>query len=53
MMSFICSCRNKIEEPSSIDTLRKVRTIRGITGGSEAERPENVRESVVYWYSIQ
>jgi hypothetical protein len=27
MMSFICSCRNKKKEPSSIYTLRKVRTI--------------------------
>ena len=30
MRSFICSCRNKKEEPSSIYTLRKVRTIRGL-----------------------
>ena len=29
MMSFICFCRNKKEEPGSIYTLRKVRTIRG------------------------
>ena len=33
MMSFICSCRNKKEEPSSIYTLRKVRTIRGQHAG--------------------
>ena len=33
MMSFICSCRNKKEEPSSIYTLRKVRTIRGCLEG--------------------
>ena len=29
MMSFICSCRNKKKEPSSIYTLSKIRTIRG------------------------
>jgi hypothetical protein len=33
MMSFICSCRNKKEEPSSIYTLRKVCTIRGCLEG--------------------
>jgi hypothetical protein len=33
MMSFICSCRNKKEEPSSIYTLRKVRSIRGCLEG--------------------
>ena len=33
MMSFICSCRNKKEEPSSIYTFRKVRTIRGCLEG--------------------
>jgi hypothetical protein len=33
IMSFICSCRNKKEEPSSIYTLRKVRTIRGCLEG--------------------
>jgi hypothetical protein len=33
MMSFICSCRNKKEEQSSIYTLRKVRTIRGCLEG--------------------
>jgi hypothetical protein len=33
MMSFICSCRNKKEEPSSICTLRRVRTIRGCLEG--------------------
>jgi len=33
IMSFICSCRNKKEEPSSIYTLRKVRTIRGSLEG--------------------
>jgi hypothetical protein len=33
MMSFICSCRNKTEEPSSIYTLRKVPTIRGSLEG--------------------
>ena len=33
MMSFICSCRNQKEEPSSIYTLRKVRTIRGCLEG--------------------
>ena len=27
MMSFICSCRNKKEEPSSMYTFRKLRTI--------------------------
>ena len=33
MMSFICSYRNKKEEPSSIYTLRKVRAIRGCLEG--------------------
>ena len=33
MMSFICSCRIQKEEPSSIYTLRKVRTIRGCLEG--------------------
>jgi hypothetical protein len=30
MMSFICSCRNKKEEPSSIYTLRKVGAARAL-----------------------
>ena len=33
MMSLICSCRNKKEEPSSIYTFRKVRTLRGCLEG--------------------
>ena len=33
MMSFICSCRNRKEEPISIYTFRKVRTIRGCLEG--------------------
>ena len=33
MMSFICSCRNKKEEQSSIYTLRKVHTILGCLEG--------------------
>ena len=33
MMAFICSCRNKKLEPSSIYTFRKVHTIRGCLEG--------------------
>jgi len=33
IMSFLCSCRNKKEESSSIYTFRKVRTIRGSLEG--------------------
>jgi hypothetical protein len=45
-MSFICSCRNKKEEPSSIYTLRKVRTITiqraGLTSNSQKPRGQDV-----------
>jgi len=33
MMSLICSCRNKKQEPTSMYTFRKVRTIRGCLEG--------------------
>ena len=47
MMSFICSCRNKKQETSSIYTFKKVRTLQigvwvecdrlGVFGGEEEE----------------